>query len=249
VVFEESSGWEKMVLVTPGHSRSVIEMLRHRSSEPELMQARYDVLVPERVYPQGYSLKVMVPKDQLGGEPQPHWGYQCFALGYAPENLAHKQFQNMQVQRFTSEQHFGGGNDYQGDPNVLDLLAPSKQEQFRWLSNYASRQYRDANRYAVVPMMRAHVPDRTVFAPESPPASTATPVDPAPLFSSSAAPPPPKPVEIPSKPAKEFAREDPDARYRRSASRVQRDVEIPPEQTRELSSPEFSFELDPGVKE
>jgi hypothetical protein len=293
IVFEENSGWEKVVLVTPGYSRTVIEMLRHRSSEPELMHARNDVIIPERVYPQGYRLKVMVPKSRLGGEPQAHWGYQVLALGYNPANLAHKQLQNMQVQRFADENNFGGGDNYQGDPNVIDLLAPSKQTQYRWLSNYASRQYREANRYAVVPMLRTQAvspsprfapPDRTTSAPgpvrdpsgldftsvpaparSAPSPAWARPVQaqvkspPVPdvLFSSASAPPEPKPARLvapsalpnpaavlPPRPVL-----DPDARYRVPETSVNRESRVAREQTRALASPEFSFELDPGVKE
>lgn len=279
VVFDERSGWEKMVLVTPGYSRDVVEMLRHRSSEPELMRARYHVLVPERVYPQGYSLKVMVPKDQLGGEPQPHWGYQVFAMGYDPENLAYKQLQNMQVQRFAGEESFGGGNDYQGDPNVIDLLAPSKQEQFRWLSNYASRQYRQANRYAVVPMLRAEaVGAGSMAAAGLAPGSgvaTAGPVPgsggaPAPQVSGSVPglrsapapgstptrvePVPPGPgtansLVLPSRPPSQALPRPPSADLFSSggASRSASPASSYP--TSSSRQPEFSFELDPGVKE
>lgn len=236
VVFDGTSGWEKVVLVTPGHSRATLKMIQNRSSEQELQQNRYDVLVPERVYPQAYSLKVMVAKGDLGGEPQPHWGYQVLVMGYNPRNLAYRQLQNMQVQRFADEAHFGGGTDYQGDPNVIDMLAPSKEDQYRWLSNFASRQHRESSRLAVIPVMRAGSasadpvslssssppPARPGVAPAAPPpAPQAAP--PVPSASPAAPPPPP------------------------GGNTVRRDLPPPPEPDGDLSDP-FSFELEPGAK-
>jgi carbohydrate-binding DOMON domain-containing protein len=238
LVFDGSSGWEKVVLVTPGHSRALLQLVRDRSSEQELQQNRHDVIVPERVYPQAYSLKIMVPKADLGGEPQPHWGYQVLALGYNPRNLAYRQLQNMQVQRFADEEHFGGGTDYQGDPNVIDLLAPSKEVQYRWLSDYSSHQHREASRLAVVPMVRAG---------GATPASTGAPEPrPAPSREPPTAPPV---APVPASPRPEAASPEPAGPQGEppTGNTLRRDLPLPGGTGPDLSEP-FSFELEPGAK-
>jgi hypothetical protein len=258
VEFDERSGWEKCVLVTPGHSRSLVEIIRQRASDQQLYRSRNDIFIPERVYPRGYELKVLVPKDQLGGEPQPHWGYQVFAMGYDPRNLAYQQLQNMSVHRFADEDDFGGGTDYEGDTNVLDILAPTAEDQYRWLGNYVSRQNRSSNRYAVVPMIRlpkggsARAPDAPPAPASAPPGPVAAPVvapEPAPAPPTLPAPPalPPRPALPPAAPPASTGPVS-SAPAAPPTNRIESRYRVPASEVPTLNSPEFSFELDPGAK-
>lgn len=248
--FDERSGWEKCVLVTPGHSRSLVELIRQRSSDQQLYRSRNDIFIPERVYPRGYELKILVPKDQLGGEPQPHWGYQVFAMGYDSRNLAYQQLQNTSVHRFADEDDFGGGTDNEGDTNVLDILAPTAEEQYRWLSDYVSRQNRSGNRYAVVPMIRLPEGGSVLDREPAPAPAAPLPVAAAPAL---AAPLPPAPPALPPRPALPPVVSSPApgtaaAPAAPSSNRIDSRYRVPESQTPRLSAPEFSFEMDPGAK-
>ncbi len=198
--FDDASAWDKVVIATPGNARNLELLIRNRTSDLALVDARHDIVIPNRVYAQGYELKLMVAKTDLGGTPEPHWGWQVFAIPYEPGNLAHNQLQNTRVQKFPDEYRFGGGSDEEGDPNVLDLLAPSAEEQYRWLSDHHASPYRGATRFATVPMVR--VGGRPVAPPPaaSPQAQqgapSPTPVaspDPGRSLASGAAPLPPSP--------------------------------------------------------
>lgn len=152
VEFDGGNGWEKMVLVTPSHSETVRDMLEERTSDMELVHKRKDILVPHRAYPQGYTFVVYVPKHEIG-TPQPGWGYQILMVPYDEDNMAYGHFQNQKINKFSGDYTFGGGTDFDGNPNVLDILAPSAQEQYRILSNYHSAPYAGNNRYAKVPFV------------------------------------------------------------------------------------------------
>ena len=152
VEFEGKNGWEKCVLVTPTHSRTVEKILEDRTSDMDLVHQRNDIIVPHRVYPQGYTFVVYVPKHEVG-TPQPGWGYQVLMVPYSEANLAYGHFQNQKIGKFAGNDTFGGGTDFDGNPNVLDILAPSDKEQYRILSNYYSAPYGGENRYVQVPFV------------------------------------------------------------------------------------------------
>ena len=150
--FKGKSGWEKMVLVTPNHSRTVEKILEDRTSDMDLVHQRKDIIIPHRVYPQGFTFVAYVPKHELGA-PKPGWGYQVLMVPYDGSNLSYGHFQNRKISKFASDDKFGGGTDYDGNPNVMDILAPSESAQSRILSNYHSAPYAGDNRVATVDFM------------------------------------------------------------------------------------------------
>ncbi len=149
VTFEKESAWEKVVLITPNHSRTVQKMLEERTSDMDLVHMRKKIVIPHRAYAQGYTFVAYVPKFEIG-TPQPNWGYQVLMTGYREENLAMGQFQNEEVIKFAGQEQFGGGSDYRGDPNVIDMLAPTAAEQYAILSNHISAPYSGDDRWAKI---------------------------------------------------------------------------------------------------
>jgi len=150
VSFAPESAWEKVILVTPAHSRTVERMLEERTSDLELVNMRKKIIIPHQVTAAGFTFQVVVPKYEIG-EPQPEWGYQVLMMGFNQTNLATGQFQNQEVVKFAQENHYGGGSDYRGDPNVMDLLAPTARDQYQILGNYTSRPFAGDDRLAQVP--------------------------------------------------------------------------------------------------
>jgi carbohydrate-binding DOMON domain-containing protein len=149
IEFEGKKGWEKVVLVTPNDSRIVEKILEDRTSDMELVHQRNDIVVPHRVYPQGFTFVVYVPKHEIGA-PQPGWGYQVLMTPYDSSNLSYGHFQNSKIGKFASQDKFGGGTDFDGNPNVLDMLAPTAEEQHRILSNHYSAPYSGDNKFAQI---------------------------------------------------------------------------------------------------
>ena len=149
VTFAKDSAWENVVLVTPNHSRTVEKMLEERTSDMDLVHMRKKIVIPHRAYAQGYTFVAYVPKYEIG-TPDPSWGYQVLMTGYREENLAYGQFQNEEVVKFAGQDLFGGGSDYKGDPNVIDMLATSAAEQYSILSNHVSAPYSGDDRWAEV---------------------------------------------------------------------------------------------------
>jgi len=149
IQFDGNNGWEKMILVTPNHSRTVEKILEERTSDLDLVHQRKDIIVPHKAYPQGYTFVVYVPKHELGA-PQPHWGYQLLMVPYNGANLSYGHFHNQKINKFASDQSYGGGSDFDGNPNVMDILAPSDRAQYRTLSDSYSAPYIGNNRYAKV---------------------------------------------------------------------------------------------------
>ncbi len=172
VVFDDESAWEKMILVVPEDAYLVEKLMENRTSDLELMAMRKDVIVARRVYPKGYMFEVRVPKYELG-EPTPRWGYQVLVCAYNSTHTALGQFLEEDVEKFPTATSFGGGDDYDGDPNVIDLLAPSARLQYEWLSDYVSSPYPPENRYAKIRCLYAAQAGQPHFsAPRPVPAGT-----------------------------------------------------------------------------
>lgn len=264
VSFDASGGWEKVVVLTPGNSRNLELLLRDRTSDLRLVNARHDVVLPNRVYPQAYSLKAVIRKSDLGGEPQPHWGWQVMAMQYEPGNLARNQLQQGRVQRFPDDAHFGGGTDFEGDPNVIDLLAPTADEQYRWLSAYRASPYAERNRFAVVPLQRAGAIEAPI-GPALSASASGPAAGPSPDRGGAASPAPSAgpggsaaPLTAPGGPAPRPAAPSFDSGAPAASAGVSRDPDASApaglagwdlDEPRSSGSPEFSFEFETGAKD
>lgn len=175
VEFVPESAWEKVVMVTPEASRTVEKLLEERTSDMELVHMRRDVIVPHRAYAEGFTFRVFVPKYDLG-TPEPGWGYQVLMLGFNERNLGTGQLQNEDVVKFAQNDLFGGGSDYRGDPNVIDMLAPTAAEQYRILGDHVSKPFTGDDRWAKISCVYREGPAPAVqgFVPPSATADPAT---------------------------------------------------------------------------
>ncbi len=152
VNFTEEAGWEQMILVTPNRSLDVRRLIEGRTNDLGLVHLKPKIYIPRVVFVEGYDFIVKVPKANIG-QPQPHWGYQVMMLPFDSQNLANGQFQNGRVQKFPTTENFGGGSDYLGNPNVIDLLASSEEAQRDWLRDYDARPNAGDSRLATVPFI------------------------------------------------------------------------------------------------
>lgn len=161
VEFNYEEAWDHVVVLTPGPNDDVHNYLLERSEYRELHDNRKRIHVPDDVHARHYTLIARVPKQQIG-DPQPGWGYQVFVMGYDSNNTSRNGMFNMRVKTFPTDNAFGGGTDYEGNPNVIDILSPDKASQYHVLSQYRSKPYQTDNLLSIVPMIYSKGKQKTV---------------------------------------------------------------------------------------
>ena len=116
VSFAESEAWDKVVLVSPqGRTRLEAEV---RFKAAKMKGA---VVFPKRTSARGKQLVAVVKKSDLG-VPNGKWGFQVVMQsneGYPDKT----DVLTRRVNEVRGQHRFGGGNDSECDPHVLDILA------------------------------------------------------------------------------------------------------------------------------
>ena len=152
VRFAEDEAWDKVVIISPQGPTRV-------NSEVEMKAAAVKdrVVVPRITRASGKTLIAVVDVKQLGGAPKPGWGYQ--ALMQSNEGFPAKtDLLTRKVNEFEGQHRFGGGTDFDNDPQVLDLLVPpggdpaKKQHELLSKYNKAATEPKPED-LAVVPMV------------------------------------------------------------------------------------------------
>ncbi len=152
VRFAEDEAWDRVVIISPQGPTRV-------NSEVEMKAAAVKdrVVVPRITRASGKTLIAVVDAKQLGGAPKPGWGYQ--ALMQSNEGFPAKtDLLTRKVNEFEGQHRFGGGTDFDNDPQVLDLLVPpggdpvKKQHELLSKYNKAATEPKPED-LAVVPMV------------------------------------------------------------------------------------------------
>jgi len=118
VKFAADSAWDKAVLIAPQAYTQSVQEVRKRASA-----VAGDVVVPKKVQVKGRKLVAKVPKKNFG-TPAAGWGWQV--LVHSSDGLGGVLF-SRKVNEFKGQWRFGGGNDYDCDPHVIDILAGPAQ--------------------------------------------------------------------------------------------------------------------------
>jgi len=118
VRFAEDEAWDRVVVISPqGPTRLNSEIGMKASPWKD------QVIVPKITRASGKTLIAVVDTKQLGGPPQPGWGYQV--LMQSNEGFPAKtDLLTRKVNEFEGQHRFGGGTDFDNDPHVIDLLVP-----------------------------------------------------------------------------------------------------------------------------
>jgi hypothetical protein len=117
VLFSADEAWDKCIIVSPQPISRVKDEVASKS--PDLLSG---LVVPISTIPSGSTLIATVRKADLG-VPQPGWGYQ--ALMQSNEGFPEKDvILARMVNEYNGQHRFGGGSDYRGDPQVMDMLVP-----------------------------------------------------------------------------------------------------------------------------
>jgi len=103
-------------MVSPQPNQRIAQEVSAKA--PKMKKA---VVLPIKVTVRGKTITVVVKKSALGGSPKANWGIQAVVQsneGY-PDR---RDLLSRKVNELRGQHRFGGGNDWECDPHVLDIL-------------------------------------------------------------------------------------------------------------------------------
>jgi len=117
VQFAQGHEWNKLVVLSPQRKARVVS---EASTKTGVMAK--DIVVPNITRGSGRTIKGSVPLAELGGDGNVEaWGYQV--VMQSNEGFpAGKDFLTRKVNEFEGQHRWGGGNDGDCDPHVMDVL-------------------------------------------------------------------------------------------------------------------------------
>jgi len=134
VTFYPENHWEKVVFVSPMSTEFVRDAIRQKTDSLEFVDMLSDFVFPVNINVYDYTLSAMVRKSELG-EYNSGWGFQVLSTIH-DDTSSYLTFYNRQIFKSVTEDNFGGGTDFFGAPNLLDMLVPKGKSQKEILSRY-----------------------------------------------------------------------------------------------------------------
>ncbi|MDD2715568.1 MAG: glucodextranase DOMON-like domain-containing protein [Candidatus Wallbacteria bacterium] len=166
VTFKPDSAWEKVILVSPLEGWEMKSYIEEKTEHLELkdMLIKKELIVPDFYFVSESVIVAKVLKKDLG-EPLPNWGYQVLVMGFDKNNTDPNAFMNMEVKAVRGTNNFGGGSNFSGDTNVIDLLENSEGQQEKELRVFTSNGFKSDDKLAVIPMMYHQTAQSEVLLP------------------------------------------------------------------------------------
>ena len=129
VQFAPGSEWNKLVILSPQKKARVTAEAKSKAAA---MAA--DIVVPNITRGNGRTIKGSVPLADLGGDGNVDgWGYQV--VMQSNEGFpAEADFLTRKVNEYEGQHRFGGGNDGDCDPHVVDVLDGPEAKQSEMLA-------------------------------------------------------------------------------------------------------------------
>lgn len=177
IKFTPGSAWDKMILVTPENPETTITDIRDKADNVLFSRMSKNILVPKFYKVRNREIIAILGKQELG-IPDEYWGFQVCVLGFYsgdskdsrtsfdkvinqrhtdgpstnnPTNFLNQdRFKNLEVMAYPENHSFGYGTNYEGNPNVIDIITPLKVSQYDALKNYESYPNPALNRYATI---------------------------------------------------------------------------------------------------
>jgi carbohydrate-binding DOMON domain-containing protein len=116
VKFAPQFAWDKVIILSPQAAARVTSEVGSKASA-----VKGNVLIPAQVKGADHEITATVKAPGLKGDPS-QWRYQV--LIQSNEGFpADKDLMTRRVNEFEGQHRFGGGNDGECDPHVLDMLA------------------------------------------------------------------------------------------------------------------------------
>ena len=118
VAFADDARWEKVIIISPQANKEITSRLEQKAKT-----LKDKVVLPSKVSAKGKKVTAIIKKADLGIDPAKA-GWQLLVMsneGYdsQPGNGVLARI----VNEYEGEHRFGGGDDGDTDPNVLDILA------------------------------------------------------------------------------------------------------------------------------
>ena len=118
VAFGAEDGWNKVVILSPQKAFRVKQEVKQKV-DAKMAAA---VIVPDDTRGKGKAITATVARKDLGEGDITTWGYQV--LVQSNEGFPAKEdVLTRKVNEFEGQHRFGGGNDADCDPHVMDILA------------------------------------------------------------------------------------------------------------------------------
>jgi carbohydrate-binding DOMON domain-containing protein len=115
--FAPESAWEKVVILSPQPQSRVMAEIKAKAAATAA-----DIIVPRRTAGAGKTISGKVKLEELGGGDPSKWGYQVVVQ--SNEGFPDKaDLLTRKVNEFEGQHRFGGGNDAECDPHIMDVLA------------------------------------------------------------------------------------------------------------------------------
>ncbi|CAM2068882.1 Glucodextran-C domain-containing protein [Sulfidibacter corallicola] len=117
--FSEEHAWDKVVILSPQSKSRVTSEAKEKAAD-----VYGDILVPGRTNGKGKTISGKVKLADLGGGEPESWRYQVVVQ--SNEGFpAKSDLLTRKVNEYEGQHRFGGGNDGDCDPHVMDILAGS----------------------------------------------------------------------------------------------------------------------------
>jgi carbohydrate-binding DOMON domain-containing protein len=117
VEFAQDSAWDKVIVLSPQPASRVAAEVKAKAAD-----LAADIVIPRRTVGSGKTIGAKVKLEELGGGDPATWGYQVVVQ--SNEGFPDKaDLLSRKVNEFEGQHRFGGGNDSDCDPHVMDILA------------------------------------------------------------------------------------------------------------------------------
>ena len=117
VQFAPESAWEKVIILSPQPQSRVLSEIKVKAAA-----LAADIVVPRRTTGSGKTISAKIKLEDLGGGDPATWGYQVVVQ--SNEGFPDKaDLLTRNANEFEGQHRFGGGNDSDCDPELMDILA------------------------------------------------------------------------------------------------------------------------------
>lgn len=129
IQFAPADAWDKVVILSPQQPPRVKQEVDSKASA---MAA--SILIPKSTKGTGQKISGSVPLKDLGEGDPTKWGYQV--VMQSNEGFPDKtDLLTRKVNEYEGQHRFGGGNDGDCDPHVMDILGDNQKDQLAYECN------------------------------------------------------------------------------------------------------------------
>ncbi|MGM0509315.1 MAG: glucodextranase DOMON-like domain-containing protein [Fusobacteriota bacterium] len=144
-------GWDRAVLIGPDKPTRMRKEIDDKNVDvaddvSDFETLVDDIVLPDQITTMGNTMTVKVAKSKIGNLEENFNGIQVFMTGSEGYPTKTDTY-NRVVNEYAAQWRFGGGSDYLGDPNVMDILGDNSK-----LANYKSDE--GVSEYATVNLVK-----------------------------------------------------------------------------------------------